>query len=658
MKKTLLGLVAALFIAAGGYFGFQLYVQYRVTADVDAAFERIRSEGGKASHGKLSYDLWNRTLVIADITSESTAQPPLTIKIANLTASGVSSSSDNRFSADLVEATDLEISMEMAAAEVGRTTYKAPRIVAKDWSGPSRMERLAAAASSPLEMYRSLVRLFASVSASSIIAPTVSAKIDASKTMPEGAEFVYSRFSFEGIKDGKIAAARADEATLMMTSVQAGKLEKMTGRMGGFSTIDFDMNAMAALLDPPRANDDKVLPMYRQISIGAYEFTSAQGLRMRLDGFTIDNVGVRPSLIQLPDYLALLPQAKTGRSSAQSREMIERWAKIYEGITIGDSRLRGLSVDTPQGPFKLSALQFNLDKGKSDFSFEGLEGRAPTGPFKVGRFALKSFDVLLVPRLQAQMLSAPQTTPDMVLALFRLIDGLEIKDVIAPFKDGRKQINIDTISLNWDQLVGSIPTRAHLVTRMTSPLDPANPGLLPFLFAGIDKAAIDANVGAAWSEGPGTFALDPFKLEVSDVMKASARLSLANVPRGVFSSDPQQAMRMAAQVEAGTLELSLRDLGVVDILVAQHARTQSIGRDAARNAIIDSIKAFGEQVAANPDAPAATEALARFIATPKQTLVVKFTPLGKVPVMQLLDLLKTDPSIALAQFRIEASTGL
>ena len=73
MKKTLLGLIAALVIAAGGYFGFQAYVQHRVTAEVDAAFEQIRSAGGKASHGKLSYHVWNRTLTIADVASESAA---------------------------------------------------------------------------------------------------------------------------------------------------------------------------------------------------------------------------------------------------------------------------------------------------------------------------------------------------------------------------------------------------------------------------------------------------------------------------------------------------------------------------------------------------------------------------------------------------------
>jgi hypothetical protein len=660
MKKTLVGLGAALLIAAGGYFGFQVYLQHRATAEVDAALEQIRSAGGKASHGKVSYDLWNRTLTIADIVSESAAQPPVTARIANLTASGVSSTSDNRFSADLVEVADCEFSMQLAAPAVGRTTYKMPRITAKDLSGPSRMELPAAAASSPLDVYRSLITQFVALSASSIAVPTISAKIDASPTMPGGAEFVYSQFIFDGIKGGKIASARVDEVTLMMTSLQAGKADKMTGRMAGFSTIDFDANTVAALLDPQKAKDDNVQRVYRQISAGAYEVSSTQGVRMRIDGFTLDDVGVRPSLVQVPDFLALLPRAGAVPTPAQMREMVEKTAKLYEGLYLGESRMRGLSVETPQGPLKMSAIRFNLDRGKSDFVFEGLEGRAPTGPFKVGRFALKSFDMPDLLRLGGQVAANPgqPPSPDKALALFRLIAGIEVKDVTAPFKDGRKQVSIDTISLNWDQLIGSIPTRAHLVTKMTSPLDPANPALLPLLVAGMDKAAIDADIGAAWSEGSGTFALDPFRVEISDLLKASVRLSLANVPRGVFSTDPLQAMQMAAQFEAGTLELSLRDLGAVDILVAQQARAQGIGRDAARSAIVDSIKAFGEKVAANPDTGPAVDALVSFVTTPRQTLTVKLTPLGKVQAMQLLDLLKTDPAIALAQFRIEASTGL
>ena len=41
-----------------------------------------------------------------------------------------------------------------------------------------------------------------------------------------------------------------------------------------------------------------------------------------------------------------------------------------------------------------------------------------------------------------------------------------------------------------------------------------------------------------------------------------------------------------------------------------------------------------------------------------QTLVIKLTPRAKAPALQLMQLLNTDPQSALAQFKIEASTGL
>ena len=62
MVKILMGLVAAVVIAVGGFFGFEFYTQHRIAGEVEAAFEQIRAGGGKASHGKVSFDLRSRTL--------------------------------------------------------------------------------------------------------------------------------------------------------------------------------------------------------------------------------------------------------------------------------------------------------------------------------------------------------------------------------------------------------------------------------------------------------------------------------------------------------------------------------------------------------------------------------------------------------------------
>jgi hypothetical protein len=147
--------------------------------------------------------------------------------------------------------------------------------------------------------------------------------------------------------------------------------------------------------------------------------------------------------------------------------------------------------------------------------------------------------------------------------------------------------------------------------------------------------------------------------ELGGVLSASAHVSLANVPREVFSTNPLQAAVMAAQIEAGTIEITLRDLGGVDLAITQYARMQNISRQAARVAVIDSIRANGGAMAtANPDALTIADALIRFISTPLGSLTIKLTPQGKVPAMQLVGAMKTNPLAALARFQVTASTGL
>ena len=70
MVKILMGLAAVVVIAVGGFFGFEFYTQHRIAGEVEAAFEQIRAGGGKASHGKVSFDLKSRTLRIDDIATE------------------------------------------------------------------------------------------------------------------------------------------------------------------------------------------------------------------------------------------------------------------------------------------------------------------------------------------------------------------------------------------------------------------------------------------------------------------------------------------------------------------------------------------------------------------------------------------------------------
>ena len=171
-------------------------------------------------------------------------------------------------------------------------------------------------------------------------------------------EFVYSGMALQDIKGGKIAAMQVERANFTVNTQQAGKADKMTGEIANLSSRDFDANAAAAILDPQKANDDRYYSFYGKTSAGPYTVTSALGLRMRIDQMTIDGVGARPSRLQLPALLAMIQAAGAASPTpAQTRELIDKMAALYEGMRIGTAEMRGLSAETPQGPFKLAGDQ-------------------------------------------------------------------------------------------------------------------------------------------------------------------------------------------------------------------------------------------------------------------------------------------------------------
>jgi hypothetical protein len=240
-----------------------------------------------------------------------------------------------------------------------------------------------------------------------------------------------------------------------------------------------------------------------------------------------------------------------------------------------------------------------------------------------------------------------------------LLEGTEVAALVAPYKDTDKPVSIDTLNISWGQFVGPIPSKARVTVKMSGPVDASDPDPFKMLaLSGMSNASVNFDLGAAWSENARSFAVEPATLEIGNVLTAAARVSLANVQRETFSLNPLQVAIMAAQIEAGPIEIAVRDTGGIDLAIAQQARQQNMSREAARRAMIDTIRESAMQMASiNPDVMAIAGALTRFIENPRGTLTIKLTPRGKVAMMQILEAMKTSPIAALARFQVEATTG-
>jgi hypothetical protein len=401
-----------------------------------------------------------------------------------------------------------------------------PRITIKDYSGPGSPQRQRVS-SAAIDAYRFALEQLTSVTASSVTAPSATGTVNFGAATTGDGDLVYSGLALNDIKNGKIASMKVDRVVFTAATQQTGKAVKITGELANVALYDFDAGAAAAVFDP-KTNDDRTYRIYRQISAGPYTVAVGQDLRFTIDGITFDDIGVRPSRLRFPALMAAVQPSGTVPTPMQMREMLERLAGMYEGTRVGGAELRGLSVETPEGPFTLSAVRLNLESGKiGEFAFEGLDAKTQKGPVKVGRFALKSFDIANLLRISAQFSDPAQKPPPELARLFLVLDGIELKDFVAPYRD--RQVNIDTFSLNWGQFVGPIPSKAHLTAKMSGPVDETDPKQTVLIAAGIDTLALNIDLGAAWTEASRTFALDLGPAELGGLLKASGRVALANV---------------------------------------------------------------------------------------------------------------------------------
>jgi hypothetical protein len=400
--------------------------------------------------------------------------------------------------------------------------------------------------------------------------------------------------------------------------------------------------------------------------MGPIEVRFAQGPSLQIDGITLDEIGIRPSKLSIINYLALadtMPQPGVPPTPAQLRMMMDQFAYMYEGIRFGKFEMRGFRVRMqPDTDFKIAAIRLSgLGNGRlAELAMEGLDGQSPQKePFHIGRFALNGLQIANLMRQTADMAeSGRASAPDKLFGLLALLEGIEVSDVTAKTGVGTQAVRIDTFRLSWGQFVGPIPTTARLTAKTTVPTNLADPGVGGVLSdAGLATLTTSVDVGVAWTEAAQTMAVTPMSIEVENAFIFSASLAILNVPRSMFSTDLGQAVMAADQLEAGPLQLSLRDTGALRTALAQYAKSKGLSVDDARKEIIESVNESAKSSApSNPDAAIIAQALVQFIETPGSTLTISVTPKGHVNFKQAFDKASGDPAATAALFTIEAKT--
>ena len=666
MRKSLAVILCAIILALGvSSVSVTLQAQQRAQDASNDAFVALRNALGSNSIGKVEIDLRNRAFKLSDLELHTEQTPGVSLKIRELAAVGIDLPSERFLSAKRIDALDVEFSWSIDQQPSSNIVYKAPRITINDFSGPIRAPH-PIDASSTIEVMRLVFEQFIASAATSAEIPILTANIPSSSTpsrQPIGPTNVnYSDLRMHDIRNGRIAEMSTGH-TQFTVATPPELFGTIKGEIGRAITADFDAGVLLVVLDG-KSNDDRPLRLHSRAMAGPYTVRSENGGLIQIDAIELDNTSLRPAKIRFADLLALM-QAPRQRGSApgpaEMAALVNLIADFHEGIGMDLFEVRGVTFNPPQGPtFRLGAFHLKgLEAGKlAEIALEGVEGQTPQQqPIRIGRIALKGLDIANMDRLAAK-LGAGTPPPEQIVQLLPLVEGAEIRDVIGPSKDSGGVIHIDNFAISWGQFVGSIPTAAHVTGRMSAPLDIDNPDVRGLLAGvGITNATVGFDLGAAWTQRTGVFALTPMHVEIDKLFSLDARLSIESVPEQLFTANPDQADLAAGEIKAGLLEFELHDAGALDLAVAQFAAQNGVSPQTARMALIDALnQAAAPFIAADPQFRPVVASIARFIETSRGSLTIRLIPKGQVPLKMTIEAMGSDPFGALSQFRIETTT--
>ena len=528
MRRILAGFLLAILIGVPAiYFGLPIWAEHRARQQVETAFNSLRGPAGKASHGAVSYDVWTRTLRIADVAIKSADPTAIKFTAAQILAKGASSST-GRIEADHVEIAGSEIAGLQLGRGGPRATYRAPKIVIDKFSGPTAFERRTTAlagAENMLAVFEAAV----AVNAAEVSAPTLSATVTVEARPKDVAEYGLSDLRLRNMSAGRIGMATIDHIVLAggvpEVGAYAAEVEK-------FAAADVDLSAMIPVLDPSQRKDDSYRTIYRTVATGPYRISFNKAASIRFEALQLDGFAIRPSKFSDPAILAMsnglgMPPP---RSPAEAQALAEKLATVYEGIRIGKFEARGFDAHiAPLATSKIAAIRLTgMEDGRlAEIAIEGVDAQFASGePVKVGRAAIKGIDLAKIVRKSAEM--QPGITPSgaQALSLLSMFSGFELDGVLVPARFAGPPTQLETLSASWGNFVNSIPTQLRVTSKIKATVNPntEEPGLRYFADRNIRELSIGLDLGAAWNETAKTLLVSPVSANIPGFYDASAKL--------------------------------------------------------------------------------------------------------------------------------------
>ena len=491
----------------------------------------------------------------------------------------------------------------------------------------------------------------AGLDATSISVPEITLTV--TSETEEGSQetaLTFTDLLLEDVADGK--AARVSLGSVGMVT------DKASFDFGTMSAANLDIAGILGLYGLVESDQTELEIIYTDLQAegGTLE---AEEVSCTIGGMTGAQFKARPLKTSFGEMMAI-SQAMEEDPETVDPALMGRFLKMYADILTAfetsEIRFEGMSCDgtTEEGQaMNLSVAGMTMG-GMSpgvypSISMDGFDVVVDgDGAMSLENFTVKPMDLTST---IATLEAAPEVVDEAWLeanarALIPAMEGfgfsgldIDIPDPDAP--DSRIQAKVGSFDLSLADYLNGIPTNLDMSAANIEARIPENSGddsLEQLRALGITDIDAGFRVAAAWDEA--TSSIDLEEVSISGVDLASVVLAgkIANAGADLFALDPDVAMAAGMALAVKSLDLTVTDAGLFDIILAVAAADQGADPETLRPVFAGLAQGTViSMMAGAADAAKLGEAINSFVSGKAKTLVIGIEA-------------KTDPGLGMMDF--------
>lgn len=499
------------------------------------------------------------------------------------------------------------VDMERLTGKVGARTVEVPTLTITGFEGSSDLFRALTEGGSA---DRDWIALIQQATAAQI---TVERLLDHNPAL--FFESIVNTFTVTGLKDGMIASARLAG----MTGESKAPGGPASVKLGELRYQGVNFGEMMRLFSGGGSGNAKML--LERATLDGIDMTTPEGT-FRFDRLEMAGIAARaPSTVLDPADRAALQSGAAFDDPARRQRLVKYLAELISSVRIDRYSLEGFSLAAPEGKFTIKGFTFAgwTGRGLDLFEIRSVDAPTPTGPVRVGRFAIEK--LTYGPLLDAVLGAVASgqdpdfDSPAKIIEIAPRIAAVRLAGVEVTTPEG--PVTLGSFDIELDDRAGVIPERiATAIKQLKVQINRASSdeGRKQLLALGYSEFIVDAQTQLRWVKADKALILENTNLVLDKVGRIDLAVRLGNVDLASAVADPTAFVPDNARVES--IEIRLRNLGVAERFYALTAKTAGISQDAVREGLAAEMKARAAAMLGSALTAGSADMLAKFLKAP------------------------------------------